>query len=100
MSLHLSPDLMKLLNTRDPLLLLRSYLLCLNIGYPDLKHCQIEKQLLTPVFLLQEIRVGEVPVIRALFERVICLELPPRKMKVLFLILNNSRHFTDRLHHV
>lgn len=34
------------------------------------------------VGLLQEIRVGENTVIRALFERVICLELPARKMKV------------------
>lgn len=36
------------------------------------------------VYLDQEIRVGEVPVIRAIFEKVTCLELPPRKMKFLF----------------
>ena len=34
------------------------------------------------VGLFQEIRVGEITVIRSLFERVICLELPARKMKV------------------
>jgi rRNA biogenesis protein RRP5 len=34
------------------------------------------------VYLDQEIRLGNESVIRALFERVICLELPPRKMKV------------------
>ena len=34
------------------------------------------------VWLLQEIRLGEVDVIRSLFERAISLSLPPKKMKV------------------
>nr|GEW74173.1 rRNA biogenesis protein RRP5 [Tanacetum cinerariifolium] len=34
------------------------------------------------VYLDQEIRLGDVDVIRALFERTICLELPIKKMKV------------------
>lgn len=70
------------------LLPLWSFLVYLIIGHPHLKDSrQIETA--TDCFSLQEIRVGDVSVIRALFERVICLELPPRKMKVLFLFLNN-----------
>ncbi|ONM52228.1 Ribosomal protein S1-like1 [Zea mays] len=36
------------------------------------------------VYLDQEIRLGDVEVIRALFERVTCLTLPPKKMQFLF----------------
>nr|GMD47877.1 rRNA biogenesis protein RRP5 isoform X1 [Ipomoea batatas] len=36
------------------------------------------------VYLDQEIRVGDVDVIRALFERAISLSIPPKKMKFLF----------------
>ncbi|RID80737.1 hypothetical protein BRARA_A03376 [Brassica rapa] len=36
------------------------------------------------VYLDQEIRLGEVDVIRSLFERAISLSLPPKKMKFLF----------------
>uniref|UniRef100_A0A0D9WWN1 Protein RRP5 homolog n=1 Tax=Leersia perrieri TaxID=77586 RepID=A0A0D9WWN1_9ORYZ len=36
------------------------------------------------VYLDQEIRLGDIEVIRALFERVTCLSLPPKKMKFLF----------------
>ncbi|KAG0628431.1 hypothetical protein M758_1G025900 [Ceratodon purpureus] len=55
------------------------------------------------VYLDQEIRVGEVPVIRALFERVICLELPPRKMKFLFkkyLDYEKAHGDEERIEHV
>ncbi|KAH9327354.1 hypothetical protein KI387_007532, partial [Taxus chinensis] len=33
------------------------------------------------VYLDQEIRIGDTAVVRALFERIICLDLPPKKMK-------------------
>lgn len=33
---------------------------------------------------LQEIKLGDQPIIRGLFERAICLELPAKKMKFLF----------------
>ncbi|KAL5976748.1 hypothetical protein ACLOJK_021081 [Asimina triloba] len=36
------------------------------------------------VYLDQEIRLGDVDMIHALFERAICLSLPPKKMKFLF----------------
>ncbi|XP_066389622.1 rRNA biogenesis protein RRP5-like [Miscanthus floridulus] len=36
------------------------------------------------VYLDQEIRLGDIEVIRALFERVTCLTLPPKKMQFLF----------------
>lgn len=36
------------------------------------------------VYLDQEIRLGDTDVIRALFDRVTCLSLPPKKMKFLF----------------
>ncbi|XP_042394409.1 rRNA biogenesis protein RRP5-like [Zingiber officinale] len=36
------------------------------------------------IYLDQEIRLGDTEVIRALFERVTCLSLPPKKMKFLF----------------
>lgn len=55
------------------------------------------------VYLDQEIRVGEVPVIRALFERVICLDLPPRKMKFLFkkyLDYEKAHGDEERIEHV
>lgn len=34
------------------------------------------------VDMMQEIRLGDSEVIRALFERVTCLSLPPRKIEV------------------
>ncbi|PON46626.1 Polyribonucleotide nucleotidyltransferase [Parasponia andersonii] len=36
------------------------------------------------IYIDQEIRLGDVDVIRALFERATCLSLPPKKMKFLF----------------
>nr|GMD46341.1 rRNA biogenesis protein RRP5 isoform X1 [Ipomoea batatas] len=36
------------------------------------------------VYLDQEIRVGDVDVIRALFERAISISIPPKKLKFLF----------------
>lgn len=40
---------------------------------------------------IQEIRLGDVEVTRALFERATCLSLPPKKMKV-HDFLNLARH--------
>ncbi|KAI3518805.1 hypothetical protein L1887_07619 [Cichorium endivia] len=61
-------------------------------GVPDRGRSMFEGMLreypkrtdLWSVYLDQEIRVGDVDVIRALFERTICLELPVKKMKFLF----------------
>ncbi|KAL5545605.1 hypothetical protein UlMin_005292 [Ulmus minor] len=36
------------------------------------------------IYIDQEVRVGDMEVIRALFERATCLSLPPKKMKFLF----------------
>ncbi|KAJ7541483.1 hypothetical protein O6H91_10G061600 [Diphasiastrum complanatum] len=36
------------------------------------------------VYIDQEVRLGDQTVVRALFERVTCLDLPPKKMKFLF----------------
>ena len=44
--------------------------------------CHIVYNVCFVVGLLQEIRLGEVDVIRSLFERAISLSLPPKKMKV------------------
>jgi rRNA biogenesis protein RRP5 len=44
--------------------------------FPSQPHCK--------PFLFQEIKLGDQPVIRGLFERAICLELPAKKMKFLF----------------
>lgn len=61
-------------------------------GVPDRGRSMFEGMLreypkrtdLWSVYLDQEIRIGDVDVIRALFERTICLELPVKKMKFLF----------------
>ena len=37
---------------------------------------------------MQEIRLGDTEVIRALFERVTCLSLPPRKIEVYTLVFH------------
>lgn len=34
------------------------------------------------MYIVQEIRVGDVDIVRALFERAVLLELQPKKMKV------------------
>ncbi|KAL4578244.1 hypothetical protein LXL04_014364 [Taraxacum kok-saghyz] len=55
------------------------------------------------VYLDQEIRVGDVDVIRALFERTICLQLPVKKMKFLFkkyLEFEKSRGDEERVEYV
>ncbi|KAJ9541321.1 hypothetical protein OSB04_027827, partial [Centaurea solstitialis] len=61
-------------------------------GVPDRGRSMFEGMLreypkrtdLWSVYLDQEIRLGDVDVIRSLFERTICLELPLKKMKFLF----------------
>lgn len=61
-------------------------------GVPDRGRSMFEGMLreypkrtdLWSVYLDQEIRLGDADVIRALFERTICLELPLKKMKFLF----------------
>ncbi|PWA39554.1 RNA binding protein [Artemisia annua] len=61
-------------------------------GVPDRGRSMFEGMLreypkridLWSVYLDQEIRLGDVDVIRALFERTICLELPIKKMKFLY----------------
>ncbi|KAK9062384.1 hypothetical protein SSX86_019570 [Deinandra increscens subsp. villosa] len=55
------------------------------------------------VYLDQEIRLGEEDVIRALFERTICLELPLKKMKFLFkkyLEFEKSKGDEERIEYV
>ncbi|KAK2985370.1 hypothetical protein RJ640_029327 [Escallonia rubra] len=61
-------------------------------GVPDRGRSMFEGMLreypkrtdLWSIYLDQEIRIGDVDVIRALFERAISLSLPPKKMKSLF----------------
>nr|BAC79783.2 putative pre-rRNA processing protein RRP5 [Oryza sativa Japonica Group]BAD31015.1 putative pre-rRNA processing protein RRP5 [Oryza sativa Japonica Group] len=55
------------------------------------------------VYLDQEIRLGDTEIIRALFERVTCLSLPPKKMKFLFkkyLEYEKSQGDEERIEHV
>ncbi|XP_015695265.2 rRNA biogenesis protein RRP5 [Oryza brachyantha] len=55
------------------------------------------------VYLDQEIRLGDTDMIRALFERVTCLSLPPKKMKFLFkkyLEYEKSQGDEERIEHV
>ncbi|KAM0907252.1 hypothetical protein ACQ4PT_016250 [Festuca glaucescens] len=55
------------------------------------------------VYLDQEIRVGDTEIIRALFDRVTCLSLPPKKMKFLFkkyLSYEKSQGDEERIEHV
>ncbi|XP_047065706.1 rRNA biogenesis protein RRP5 [Lolium rigidum] len=55
------------------------------------------------VYLDQEIRVGDTEIIRALFDRVTCLSLPPKKMKFLFkkyLRYEKSQGDEERIEHV
>lgn len=55
------------------------------------------------VYLDQEIRLGDTEVIRALFDRVTCLSLPPKKMKFLFkkyLEYEKSQSDEERIEHV
>ncbi|KAF0907052.1 hypothetical protein E2562_014658 [Oryza meyeriana var. granulata] len=55
------------------------------------------------VYLDQEIRIGDTEIIRALFERVTCLSLPPKKMKFLFkkyLEYEKSQGDEERIEHV
>uniref|UniRef100_A0A8I6WUQ3 Pre-mRNA-splicing factor Syf1/CRNKL1-like C-terminal HAT-repeats domain-containing protein n=1 Tax=Hordeum vulgare subsp. vulgare TaxID=112509 RepID=A0A8I6WUQ3_HORVV len=55
------------------------------------------------VYLDQEIRLGDTEIVRALFERVICLSLPPKKMKFLFkkyLRYEKSQGDEERIEHV
>ncbi|XP_078436680.1 RIBOSOMAL RNA PROCESSING 5 [Wolffia australiana] len=62
------------------------------LGEPDRGRSMLEGVLreypkridLWSVYLDQEIRMGDVEVIRSLFERATCLSLPPKKMKFLF----------------
>ncbi|KAE8808575.1 Protein RRP5-like protein [Hordeum vulgare] len=55
------------------------------------------------VYLDQEIRLGDTEIVRALFERVICLSLHPKKMKFLFkkyLRYEKSQGDEERIEHV
>ncbi|XP_062112321.1 rRNA biogenesis protein RRP5 isoform X2 [Humulus lupulus] len=55
------------------------------------------------IYIDQEIRLGDVDVIRALFERATCLSLPPKKMKFLFkkyLEYEKSLGDEERIEHV
>jgi len=55
------------------------------------------------VYLDQEIRLGDTEIIRALFDRVTCLGLPPKKMKFLFkkyLRYEKSQGDEERIEHV
>ncbi|XP_020258376.1 rRNA biogenesis protein RRP5 [Asparagus officinalis] len=55
------------------------------------------------IYLDQEIRLGDPDVIRALFERVTCLSLPPRKIEFLFkkyLNYEKSQGDEERIEHV
>ncbi|CAM0905650.1 unnamed protein product [Alopecurus aequalis] len=55
------------------------------------------------VYLDQEIRLGDMEIIRALFDRVTCLSLPPKKMKFLFkkyLRYEKSQGDEERIEHV
>ncbi|EMS48920.1 rRNA biogenesis protein rrp5 [Triticum urartu] len=55
------------------------------------------------VYLDQEIRLGDTEIIRALFDRVTCLSLPPKKMKFLFkkyLRYEKAQGDEERIEHV
>ncbi|KAM3406782.1 hypothetical protein ACQJBY_000696 [Aegilops geniculata] len=55
------------------------------------------------VYLDQEIRLGDTEIIRALFDRVTCLSLPPKKMKFLFkkyLRYEKAQGDEERIKHV